>query len=78
MCRDRGHRALSPQGFHTQDQGEKPEDPARAEGKSGKPDLMIKGTENVRESLIQLLSVSEIMENENRNWIWGLWALLLH
>lgn len=53
MCRDREHRAVSPQGFHTQDQGEEPEEPARAEGKSGKPDMMIKRTENfVRESLI--------------------------
>lgn len=51
-CRDGEHRALSLQGFHTQDQGEEPEKPARAEGKFGKPDMMIKGTENVRESLI--------------------------
>lgn len=60
MCRDREHRALSSQDFHTQDQGEEPEEPARAEGKSGKPDMMIKETENVRASLIQLSSVSEI------------------
>lgn len=60
MCRDREHRALSSQGFHTQDQGEEPGEPARAEGKSGKPDVMIKGTGNIRESLIQLSSVSEI------------------